>query len=437
MYAENERHQLLSDAIPKRPPLSLAQRQAKFGASRSRSTDKCAQSQASVSHQPPPLSTSSLTSAASAKLRHSHTFDGSEQQFGQSSSSAGERLSSRQLSFDYGLHNATATTTTTASTTSAAITSEKVFLEHQLRSYSEQLKSITESVRRYSEQAKLLSDMRNQRAEKQHAVGGAGGGVGMSTNAVRKTRPPNSLPIDRIALPAMQPDVITPSHQLRVFLDSIRSTMQETTPASRPGSIDETPEVDTPDDDAADEDERLLLAQAASHPTPSDQLHSFLDEIRRSNVVVASDPNGGQRPFGHERQPQQQQQQHQQRVATDLNTHKLNNILQACHHRRRSTKQQPTTATKMYANSDAVMYLRSCTEAIVPTKGVSQQQQRCMELMWWREDLQHMLLLPDYDRVLVMANRIYLFSEVLEMQEQQPHSEVDDGTAEAGNRGAV
>lgn len=158
---------------------------------------------------------------------------------------------------------------------------DQVFLENQLRIYSEQLRNITESVRKYSEQAKLLSEMKRQQAHKQQAAAASTGAF------------PNSVPIERCeslskglylaggvasdsnsSLSSVKngsDDAQTPSHQLRLFLDNIRHTIKE------PSQDDLIPEA----------------AEAATPvKTPSDQLRQFLDAIRSNQVPEESDIKG-------------------------------------------------------------------------------------------------------------------------------------------------
>lgn len=199
---------------------------------------------------------------------------------------------------------------------------DQIFLENQLRIYSEQLKNITESVRKYSEQAKLLSEMKKQQQQhilkqspsaksqsspggvsivkseslksfqslKGTSINGSGGGGGGLQNAN-----------------ANEPQ--TPSHQLKLFLDNIRSSIKDPSTAA----VDELNNVPDLDLQNSHHIRPPLLANNADIPngmgygsttaaapcipsssnstvntgeakTPSDQLRQFLDAIRSNQV---------------------------------------------------------------------------------------------------------------------------------------------------------
>lgn len=191
------------------------------------------------------------------------------------SDNGGRRKSDRPLSYAYGT------------------LPDQVFLENQLRIYSEQLRNITESVRKYSEQAKLLSEMKRQQQQKQAAAATSAGF-------------PNSVPIDRSdsskglylsgtsdsnsslsSLKTPGDDPQTPSHQLRLFLDNIRHTIKE---PSLDDLIPEAAEVAT---------FKPHSPQVAVDPvkTPSDQLRQFLDAIRSNQVPEETDIKGASDRF--------------------------------------------------------------------------------------------------------------------------------------------
>lgn len=139
-------------------------------------------------------------------------------------------------------------------TCSGSIT-EQAFLENQLRAYSEQLKTITESVRKYSEKAKLLSELKRQEMLRK-------GKAQSHTTTTNGYALPTSKSDSRIsALAALQqpspslsstlsngsggvPDGLinaqlnqghkqtTSSHQLRLFLEDIRSNIRDSSVSS-------------------------------------------------------------------------------------------------------------------------------------------------------------------------------------------------------------
>lgn len=185
-----------------------------------------------------------------------------------SSDNGSRRKSDRPLSYAYGT------------------LPDQVFLENQLRIYSEQLRNITESVRKYSEQAKLLSEMKRQQQHKQ------------STATTTPSTLPNSVPNDRndslsksiyvagasdsnsslSSVKNSSDDAQTPSHQLRLFLDNIRNTIKE------PSQDDLIPEAVQITD--------TCIAPLTPVKTPSDQLRQFLDAIRSNQVPEESDIKG-------------------------------------------------------------------------------------------------------------------------------------------------
>lgn len=135
---------------------------------------------------------------------------------------------------------------------------EQVYLESQLRMYSEQLKYITESVRKYSEQARLLHDLKRQQQQKT-SVPASKSDSKLSMNAKNN-------------LSAVAADNETPSHQLRMFLDSIRSSIKE------PSFENETDAVEI--NGSQNNELENKLEKEMNAKTPSDQLRKFLDEIR-------------------------------------------------------------------------------------------------------------------------------------------------------------
>ncbi|XP_062563802.1 dystrophin isoform X2 [Armigeres subalbatus] len=156
---------------------------------------------------------------------------------------------------------------------------DQAFLEKQLRIYSEQLRTITESVKRYSEQAKLLQELKKQKQRNNN-----------NPSLHQSSKPHPVLQPLQTPSPgdSSNEEVQTPSHQLKLFLESIRSSMRQ--PEVNDGSFD--------DEDDEDEDKtiienmelndtpsRAINLKEAEKPsvdanTPSGQLRQFLDAIR-------------------------------------------------------------------------------------------------------------------------------------------------------------
>lgn len=169
------------------------------------------------------------------------------------------------------------------------------YLENQLRIYSDQLRSITESVRKYSEQAKILSEMKRQ--QQMHQQKG---------RPFDLSSPQKATAASQVAA-AQADDIAASSKNLRLFLDSVRSTMNEierdTEPpppapiSSSTSSINQTTQQQ--------QSQQLLMQQQQQRPfpktksesggisaktvteaakTPSDQLRQFLDAIRSNQL---------------------------------------------------------------------------------------------------------------------------------------------------------
>ncbi|XP_055693520.1 dystrophin-like [Lutzomyia longipalpis] len=141
---------------------------------------------------------------------------------------------------------------------------DQTFLENQLRLYSEQLKNITESVRKYSEQAKILSEMKRQQMVKQQTQQQHQ----MSTLPLSKSDSKLSLNGADTSSGQQQEEPSTPSLQLRMFLDNIRSNIKE----------EPREEVNYPEPQ-----------------TPSDQLRQFLDAIRSNQVPESTTASSAER----------------------------------------------------------------------------------------------------------------------------------------------
>nr|XP_029733073.1 dystrophin isoform X5 [Aedes albopictus] len=159
---------------------------------------------------------------------------------------------------------------------------DQVFLEKQLRIYSEQLRTITESVKRYSEQAKILQELKKQKQRK-------GNNLSLSHPSDTYTA------IKPLQIPpsgdGTNEEVQTPSHQLKLFLESIRSSMRQ--PEVNGESFDneddeeenktaiENAPSDAPSDKISTGAIKSKVAEpSADSQTPSDQLRQFLDAIR-------------------------------------------------------------------------------------------------------------------------------------------------------------
>ncbi len=241
-----------------------------------------------------------LQSSTSTGMRQSATFHG---QLNRQAANYSFPLESNNLNNDAGTENGTRRKSDRPMSYAYGTLPDQVFLENQLRIYSEQLKSITESVRKYSEQAKLLSEMkRQQQMQKQHPLqmsasqqninnnvpmmkndskqyqttgGGSGGGGDISTDEPQ-----------------------TPSHQLKLFLDNIRSSMNNPS-ENNCDVVDKVPERSSGGDVDVQTAYRSTKIKDDSPSyirpelkTPSDQLRHFLDAIRSNQVTEEDDIKG-------------------------------------------------------------------------------------------------------------------------------------------------
>lgn len=169
---------------------------------------------------------------------------------------------------------------------------DQVFLENQLRIYSEQLKSITESVRKYSEQAKLLSEMKRQQQLQKHPLQMSQQNGNNNVPIMKNDSKPYQTSGGDISADEPQ----TPSHQLKLFLDNIRSSMNN--PSENCDVVDKVPERSSGDADVQsayrstktkDDSPGYVRAELK---TPSDQLRHFLDAIRSNQVTEEDDIKG-------------------------------------------------------------------------------------------------------------------------------------------------
>lgn len=159
---------------------------------------------------------------------------------------------------------------------------EQVYLEHQLRLYTEQLRTITEGVRRCSEQSRILQEMKRQQQIQPQ----------LTPKMSNSRSEPRSLKQSDLAIP--NEGAQTPSHQLKIFLDSIRSSMREP-PGEQPSVLEQDDEGDSDDDNSAhislsSKQRNKVPSPAPPGPpdtkTPSDQLRHFLDAIRSNQEPV-------------------------------------------------------------------------------------------------------------------------------------------------------
>ncbi|XP_034131903.1 dystrophin isoform X14 [Drosophila guanche] len=192
----------------------------------------------------------------------------------------------------------------------AAPAPDQAYLEHQLRAYSEQLRTITESVRKYSEQAKLLSELkRQQQLAKQsqtnlnlltptscNSLGNSGGVAGTNATLNNNFQPnmisPEIVSKSLASLSTTQAnEAQTPSNQLRLFLDNIRSSMRQEYQQHMPEDVlkptstlkRQSVSAETPPAAAPIKAEEATGTGTAT-PTPSDQLRQFLDAIRANKI---------------------------------------------------------------------------------------------------------------------------------------------------------
>lgn len=289
-------------------------------------------------------------------MRHSITFHGRSQ--------SGQINAEHNFNGDLTAVSTTATTLATTNVTNAgtwhkidrplsyaygASAPDQAYLENQLRAYSEQLRTITESVRKYSEQAKLLSELKRQqqlaKAQQLQPNSGSNNSPTMAPNVTSQNlQVPSSQSSSNFSSNMISPEIVskslaslcssteaqTPSHQLRLFLDNIRSTMRteyhqnipeeilkpitesksptnlqqqvppdqqqlpHTQPPAQPQSLmaykrpnlDETLRISPVQSETATN--AVNRIRENEPPTPSDQLRLFLDAIR-SNKIPETD----------------------------------------------------------------------------------------------------------------------------------------------------
>ncbi|XP_039490407.2 dystrophin isoform X18 [Drosophila santomea] len=183
----------------------------------------------------------------------------------------------------------------------AAPAPDQAYLEHQLRAYSEQLRTITESVRKYSEQAKLLSELkRQQQLAKQSQTNlnlltpttcnnstGSNGNNNFQPNMISPEIVSKSL----ASLSTSQAnEAQTPSNQLRLFLDNIRSSMRQEYQQHMPEDVlKPTSTLKRNGTDSLTTSNTTAKPEPEATPTPSDQLRQFLDAIRANKIPESVD----------------------------------------------------------------------------------------------------------------------------------------------------
>lgn len=172
---------------------------------------------------------------------------------------------------------------------------DQIYLENQLRIYSEQLRTITESVRKYSEQAKILSEMKRQQQQQQQ--------TGKNRDEL-KTVPNKNSHIQSDSNIYMSNEYEThgkfggekssivghdepqtPSHQLRLFLDSIRGTIKEPDDEQiQPPLPPIASQQQQSSHKVVKTDGAGISGKTVEAKTPSDQLRQFLDAIRSNQL---------------------------------------------------------------------------------------------------------------------------------------------------------
>lgn len=165
------------------------------------------------------------------------------------------------------------------------------FLENQLKMYSEQLKTITETVRKYSEQAKLLSELKRQQAQQHQSK------RSYETLPRKMSETINHSSADTsIATSSSEPSHASHA-QLKLFLDGSGGAGGRRTPNDLVGLTHADRSRTLPRRGA--ESPARTAAPSASPSgaavktngepkTPSDQLRQFLDAIRSNQLPEES-----------------------------------------------------------------------------------------------------------------------------------------------------
>lgn len=162
--------------------------------------------------------------------------------------------------------------------------SDQVYLENQLKIYSEQLRTITETVRKYSEQAKLLSEMKRQQQQMYQSK------RSFDTLPRRASLELTDSNADCVIGTEPRPS----AHHLKLYLDTMRTNGTDSPAIAATSSASATQRLDA-------ERSRTLPRRGAESPgrggsksieakTPSDQLRQILDAIR-SNQLPEEEEN--------------------------------------------------------------------------------------------------------------------------------------------------
>lgn len=177
---------------------------------------------------------------------------------------------------------------------------EQVYLENQLRIYSEQLKNITESMKKYQEQTRILNELKRQQSldRTQYPVKSS---VPMSKSDSKLS---SNLKLNTMSsttsINTLTDEDQTPSHQLKLFLDNIRNSIKE--PSFDDDTIDPTDGLNVNNskkilNSSNKIDEKITTTTVNHQPTmkpnnvdstvktPSDQLRLFLDAIRHNQNI--------------------------------------------------------------------------------------------------------------------------------------------------------
>jgi hypothetical protein len=155
---------------------------------------------------------------------------------------------------------------------------QQAFLENQLRLYQEQLKNITESMKKFQEQTRILNELKRQQSldRQKNSVPMSKSDSKLSSN-LKLSSLSSSSNINA------NPEDQTPSHQLKLFLDNIRSSIKE---PSFEDDDEQTPTASSVDVSAkADTTKKVNNSDASEPKTPSDQLRLFLDAIRHNQSI--------------------------------------------------------------------------------------------------------------------------------------------------------
>lgn len=179
---------------------------------------------------------------------------------------------------------------------------EQVYLENQLRIYSEQLKNITESMKKYQEQTRILNELKRQQSldRTKTSVPMSKSDSKLSSNLKLNTMSSTT------SINTLTDEDQTPSHQLKLFLDNIRNSIKEPSfeqndmsdhEADNECNINNNNSAKLSNSNGNKLDEKITTTTVNHHPTsmkpnnvdivktPSDQLRLFLDAIRHNQSI--------------------------------------------------------------------------------------------------------------------------------------------------------